>query len=113
MILLLQLILVTVALVTVAFMLLNIRKSNIKIEDSIFWFFFSFLLLFFALFPQVIILISKLLGFESPANFVFLVMIFMLIINQYRMMKKMARLDIKLKELIQVIAIADKERQGR
>lgn len=109
MIALLQSILLVVAFITVFVMLHNIRKSNIKIEDSIFWFLFSFILLFFAIFPQVIIWFSKVLGFESPANFVFLTMIFLLIVNQYRMMKKVASLDIKLKELIQVIAIRDRK----
>lgn len=105
----LQTLLLAVAIVTVWVMLSNIRKSQIRIEDSLFWFIFSAILLFFAIFPHVIIVLSKFLGFESPANFVFLVIIFLLILNQYNLLKKTALLDIRLKTLVQHIAIKEKK----
>ncbi|HFH9839666.1 TPA: DUF2304 domain-containing protein [Streptococcus suis] len=100
-----QLLLIVTAVLTSTVILLNIRKSNIQIEDSIFWFFFSGILVIFAFGPQVIGQLSDWIGIESPANFVFLAIIFLLIVNQYRMTLKQAKLEIKLKELIQYIAI--------
>ena len=47
-----QLLLIVTAVLTSAVILLNIRKSNIQIEDSIFWFFFSGILVIFA--PRVV-----------------------------------------------------------
>ncbi|HFR3773807.1 TPA: DUF2304 domain-containing protein, partial [Streptococcus suis] len=94
-----QILLIATAVLTTYFILLNIRKSRIQIEDSIFWFFFSGVLLFFAFLPDLISWFSDVIGIESPANFVFLAIIFLLILNQYRMTLKLAKLEIKMKEL--------------
>lgn len=103
-----QFLLIVTAMSTSAFILMNIRKSRIQIEDSIFWFFFSGVLLVFSFLPNAISQLSDWIGIESPANFVFLAIIFLLIVNQYRMTLKQAKLEIKLKELIQFIAINKK-----
>ncbi|MDQ8765771.1 DUF2304 domain-containing protein [Streptococcus ruminantium] len=104
-----QFLLIVTAMSTSAFILMNIRKSRIQIEDSIFLvFFFSGVLLVFAFLPNAISQLSDWIGIESPANFVFLAIIFLLIVNQYRMTLKQAKLEIKLKELIQFIAINKK-----
>ncbi|HEP1820113.1 TPA: DUF2304 domain-containing protein [Streptococcus suis] len=103
-----QFLLIATAVLTTYFILLNIRKSRIQIEDSIFWFFFSGVLLLFAFLPDLISWFSDVIGIESPANFVFLAIIFLLILNQYRMTLKLAKLEIKMKELVQFIAINNK-----
>ncbi|WP_283279143.1 DUF2304 domain-containing protein, partial [Streptococcus dysgalactiae] len=48
------------------------------------------------------------LGFESPANFVFLSIIFLLIINQFFITKKLSLTEIKLKKTIQYLALKEK-----
>ncbi|WP_349356468.1 DUF2304 domain-containing protein [Streptococcus equi] len=53
------------------FILDSIRRSKILIEDSFFWLFFSLIVLLLSLFPNAAVYFSRLLGFESPANFVF------------------------------------------
>ncbi|HFI0081219.1 TPA: DUF2304 domain-containing protein [Streptococcus suis] len=103
-----QILLIATAVLTTYFILLSIRKSRIQIEDSIFWFFFSGVLLLFAFMPDLISWFSDVIGIESPANFVFLAIIFLLILNQYRMTLKLAKLEIKMKELVQFIAINNK-----
>lgn len=103
-----QILLIATAVLTTYFILLSIRKSRIQIEDSIFWFFFSGVLLLFAFLPDLISWFSDVIGIESPANFVFLAIIFLLILNQYRMTLKLAKLEIKMKELVQFIAINNK-----
>ncbi|KPJ22042.1 DUF2304 domain-containing protein [Streptococcus phocae subsp. phocae] len=105
----LQVIFIVTAIITATLILGNIRKSNIHIEDSFFWLLFSGILLFFAIFPKVIIFFAKIIGFESPANFVFLAIIFLLIIQQYRLTNALAKTEIKLKNLIQYIALKEKE----
>lgn len=74
----LQLILIIVALLTAMFILDSIRRSKILIEDSFFWLFFSLIVLLLSLFPNAAVYFSRQLGFESPANFVFLSIIFYL-----------------------------------
>ncbi|HFU4095633.1 TPA: DUF2304 domain-containing protein, partial [Streptococcus suis] len=67
-----QILLIATAVLTTYFILMSIRKSRIQIEDSIFWFFFSGVLLLFAFLPDLISWFSDVIGIESPANFVFL-----------------------------------------
>lgn len=107
----LQIILATVAISTSFVILRGIRKSNFQIEDSFFWLLFSLVLLLFAVFPAVIVYLAKMLGFLSPANFVFLVIIFLLIVNQYRLTKKLSKNEIKLKNLIQHTALLEFEQK--
>ncbi|HFU3812151.1 TPA: DUF2304 family protein, partial [Streptococcus suis] len=49
-----QILLIATAVLTTYFILMSIRKSRIQIEDSIFWFFFSGVLLLFAFLPDLI-----------------------------------------------------------
>ncbi|XHX40968.1 DUF2304 domain-containing protein [Streptococcus dysgalactiae subsp. equisimilis] len=105
----LQLILIVVAFLTTLFMIDSIRKSKILIEDSFFWLFFSLIILLLSIFPGMAVFFSDLLGFESPANFVFLSIIFLLIINQFFITKKLSLTEIKLKKTIQYLALKEKE----
>lgn len=104
----LQLILIVVAFLTTLFMIDSIRKSKILIEDSFFWLFFSLIILLLSIFPGMAVFFSDLLGFESPANFVFLSIIFLLIINQFFITKKLSLTEIKLKKTIQYLALNEK-----
>ncbi|WP_283270948.1 DUF2304 domain-containing protein [Streptococcus dysgalactiae] len=104
----LQLILIVVAFLTTLFMIDSIRKSKILIEDSFFWLFFSLIILLLSIFPGMAVFFSDLLGFESPANFVFLSIIFLLIINQFFITKKLSLTEIKLKKTIKYLALKEK-----
>lgn len=103
--LLFQLILIFVSLITAGLILRRIRKSQIQIQDSLFWLFFSGLLLFLSLFPVVAEKITHLLGISLPVNFIFLFIIFLLIIHQFQLTLRLSKLDNKVKELVQTLAI--------
>ncbi|MGT2772162.1 DUF2304 domain-containing protein [Streptococcus marimammalium] len=105
----LQIVLAVVAIITASLILISIRKSNIQIEDSFFWLVFSIVLLGLSVVPSIFVWISDYIGFESPSNFIFLLIIFLLIINQYRLTKKLSLQSIKLTKLIQYIALSEKE----
>ena len=94
---------------TFLFVMRLIRKSAVRIEDTFFWIFFSALMIILALFPRIPYKLSTLLGFQSPVNLVYLVIIFVLIVNQFLMSLKISKLTIKQKELVQAIAINAKQ----
>ena len=50
----------------------KIRKSQVRIEDSVFWLLFSLGLILLSLFPQLASWAANLIGVVSPVNFVFL-----------------------------------------
>ncbi|HFI0694098.1 TPA: DUF2304 domain-containing protein [Streptococcus suis] len=100
-----QTILILVSLLTGILILRRIRKSQVQIPDALFWIFFSALLLMLSLFPVLAETITKLLGIALPVNFIFLFIIFLLIIHQFQLTMRLSKLDNKLKELAQTIAI--------
>ena len=103
-----QIVLIFVSLATVTFILRGIRKSQVQINDSLFWIFFSLVLLVFSVFPKLAEIIARALGIVSAVNFIFLFIIFLLLINQYQLTVRLSKLDTKLKNLVQTIALRGK-----
>ena len=99
-----QIVLIFVSLATVTFILKGIRKSQVQINDSLFWIFFSLVLLVFSVFPKLAEIIARALGIVSAVNFIFLFIIFLLLINQYQLTVRLSKLDTKFKNLVQTIA---------
>ena len=98
------------SLLTFGYMTVKIRDSKMRLEDSLFWFCFSALLLLASIFPQVFFWLSNLVGTMSPSNFVFLFFIFILLIVCFRLSVRLSQLDTKLRELTQQLAIEKLER---
>lgn len=102
-----QIILVLVSVLTIVMILRQIRKAKVQIHDTLFWLFFSGLLLLFSLFPRLADWLSHLIGIASPVNFIFLLIIFCLIVHQFFLSVKLSLLDNKVKELVQMLALAN------
>ena len=98
------------SLLTFSYMTVKIRDSKMLLEDSLFWFCFSALLLLASIFPQVFFWLSNLVGTMAPSNFVFLFFIFILLIVCFRLSVRLSQLDTKLRELTQQLAIEKLER---
>lgn len=82
-----------------------IKKKKIQMKDGIFWILFSFMLIVFSIFPRLAIWASDLTGVQSPANCVFMLIIFTLGCHQFFLSIKLSQLTIKNSELTQNIAI--------
>lgn len=86
------------------YVLKKIRHSKYKIEDSIFWICFSFVLILVSIFPEILTFGAKKLGVMSPVNLVFLIIIFLLLMKIFLLSRKVSELEDKLKRLVQKIA---------
>lgn len=91
------------------FVIRKIKKSEFEIMDAIFWLLFIMVLLLLAVFPGIAYVLSGVLGFDSPSNFVFLCVIAILIIRVFSLNAKVAHLRAKTNSLIQEIALREKE----
>lgn len=100
-------VLVAGALITLIFVIMKIRRSEIKTSDAIFWFFFVLCLLLLALFPQIAFVLSDVLGVESPANLVFLCIVAILLIKQFATSVEVAKLRDRVTYLVQEIALLE------
>lgn len=105
----LRIILLAGALLIIATILNFIRKKKILMADSTGWVCIAALLLFIAIFPRSVTWISGKLGFQSPANFVFLVVLGLLTMKTFRDSARISLMRHKIEELTQEMALAQKE----
>lgn len=101
--------LVIVALAALVLVLRKLRKSEMQVIDSIFWFLFAGSLVVLALIPQIAYFFSGLFGFDAPSNFVFFYVIGVLVLREFSLTVKVAHLRMKLNTLIQEIALRDED----
>ena len=102
----LRIVLVVCAVWLLAFVLFNIRKSKLRIEDSLFWFILSAVVLVIAVFPGIASTCSRLLNIQAPVNFVFLAFIAVLLVKCFTMSIRISQLQTKLSELAQKAAVS-------
>ena len=87
----------------------RIKKASVRIDDSIFWIVFSFTLLIIAIFPNIPSFLARLFGFQATSNFVFLVVITILLMREFTNTLKISKLNSRLDELIEEHALQAKE----
>lgn len=106
----LRIILVVISMLSMLNILKRVRKSKLQIEYSIFWIVFSILLMLVAVFPQPMFVLAQILGIQSPANMVFLFVIFILLIKLFNMTIEVSQLQYKQQELVQKIALDENKK---
>ena len=110
---LLRVILIVGAILLCAFMVKRIRQSKVKIEYAVFWLAFSAVLIVMGAFPKLVYFVSDMIGFQSPVNLVFLMIIFVLIVKIFFMTIQISQLENKIDNLTQRIAINRKDDNER
>ena len=106
-----RIILIIVSLLTMSFTLRKIRQAKVQIEAAMFWVIVALILVVFSLCPAVADACARLLGIYSTPNFLFLFMIFLLMVKVFSMTLQVSQLESKQKELVQKIALAQKEQE--
>ena len=96
------------SLITATYILRRVRLAKVQIEDTIFWLLFSGILLILAIFPGIAYWAAYLLGFQSP-NFVYIVIIFLLLAKQFFMSIRLSQLDSKVRILTQRVALNEEK----
>ena len=86
-------VLVIASVLTTLLIMRKIRKGKMMIEDSLFWIGFSFMLILFSIFPQIVFKMSDLVGTQSASNFIF------------QMSMKISQMEAKFKDLVVRMAI--------
>ena len=108
-----RLILIVAAFIAFFYVVSQIRNSNLTIRDSIFWVFLSIILVLFAIFPGIVMFLSEQFGIESPTNFLYLLIIGLMIIRIYKLSVTVSTLNTKIKELTQSLAIQEYEASSK
>lgn len=88
----------------------KIKKSQLKVANSVTWMSGSIILILMSIFSDAVAWLSQKLGFISPVNFVFLIMIAFLLIQTFIDNIHITELNEKIKDLDHYIAL--KEHDG-
>lgn len=105
----LRIALIVVCVTACGYVLRKIRRAQMEIDDAIYWIVVSIVLVIISIFPQIPDFFSDLLGIQSPSNFVFLSVIFVVILKLFSLSVEVSALKQKLKSTIQNVAIREKE----
>ena len=100
-----RLLLLLISIGTLCFVLNKIRKAQAQIDSVVFWILFMLGLVATSAFPGAVIYISALIGVESPANFVFLCIIFLLLLKVFHLSLQVSKLQYEIQRLTQMIAL--------
>ena len=100
----LRIILVVISMLSMMNVMKRVRRFKLQIENSIFWIIFSLLLILVAVFPDPMFWLAELLGIQSPANMVFL------LIKTFNLTLEISQLQYKIQELVQKIALDENKK---
>ena len=109
----LRILLIAASVLVFFYTVRRIRRAKLDIDDALFWIFFSLLLLVMSIFPIVPIYLSELIGIESPANFVFLFMIFIAFIKLFSVAVELSVQKHRLNSLVQRLAIDETQKKDQ
>lgn len=104
----LQLILIVATLFFGIFIIVVTHNKKLSFKYTLLWLVFCIITLLCAIFPQIIIGISKLLYIETPVNTIFLMYIFLLIVIIFYMSIGFSKCIEKITSLVQEAALLEK-----
>ena len=107
----LRIVLIIASALLIFYTLFKIRKAQLDIDDTIFWLILPVLLLVLSIFPRLAFWASDLLGFEAPSNFIFLVVIALLLFKLFLLTVDLSTQKRRLARLVQTHAISEEERE--
>ena len=105
----LRILLILVSVIAGIYAVKKIRKSQMKIENAIFWFVLAVVLAILSIFPEIVIFAAEKVGVESPVNLIYLIMIFLLFYKAFTLSVKVAQLEHKVNILTAESAINHKK----
>lgn len=104
----LNIVLIVITLIYIFLILKSIRKKKLQISFSVFWLITGILLILALLIPNLVENISKMLGFEVPANMVFCLTIFVSFYLIFNLTIAISKENKKNTMLVQEISILKK-----
>ena len=105
----LRIILIIASILALILCIRRIKQSKLKITNSIVWMVGCMILILMAIFSNAVEWISEKLGFIAPVNFVFLIVITFLLIQNFIDNIRISMLNEKIKDLDHYIALKENE----
>ena len=109
----LRTILLIAAAVSACWILYQIRRLKIKLDHAIYWIVFAVLLAVLGIFPEFTYWLTRKLGMISPANLIFLVIIFLLLVKVFTLSMLTSQLEDKITVLSAEVALRSLDAEHR
>ena len=109
----LRILLFFAAIATSGWILYKIRKLQVKMQDAIFWVIFAGILFVLGIFPEACYWLTERLGIMSPANLIFLVIIFLLMEKVFTLSIIVSQLEEKISVLSAEVALRSEAAEKR
>lgn len=100
-----RILLIAGSFLTLRYFIGGIRKNRLKIDHSIFWVVFGLALLVLACVPRAFFWLSAKLGFQSPSNLVYLIVMFLLVVKLFTTTVRLSKLSEQVTSLTQELAL--------
>lgn len=100
-------------IVTAIWILIRIRKSKVKLEDAVFWICLAAVLFVMGTFPKMVFWLTNIVGIQSPANCIFLLIIALLIEKIFTLSIKLSQLEDKVDILTAETALRTKDLENK
>lgn len=94
---------------TFLYFLNSIRKNKLQISYAVSWSVFSMFLILLSIFPQIVEWAAGIFEVQSPANLMYLLIIFILLIQQFTTTLKLSKLNQQITRLTQYIALKEEK----
>ena len=107
----LRIILIVCSFIAFFLCIKKIKQSKLKVENAVTWMLGSIILILMSIFANAVGWISNLLGFVSPVNFVFFIMIAFLLIQVFIDNLHITQLNEKIKDLDHYIALKEHDKK--
>lgn len=93
------------SVITAIWILRKIRRNGVKQEDALFWICFAIILAVLGIFPKVSYMMAELFGIMAPSNFVFMIIIAILIEKLFSLSIQISWLENKVEVMAAELAI--------
>lgn len=103
----LRIILIVCSVITLIFVPRKIRRASLRIGDGIVWILISVFFILISIFPEIIYWFCGLVGIISPANFVYLLILAFLLMQQFYAALRISSLESRVDQLAQEVALRD------
>lgn len=101
----LRFLLFMVSIFTFLYIVRKLRKEQLQILDTLFWFVFIVVILLMSIFPKGVMFLTEIIGVQSSVNFVFLVIIFFLFIRCFLLTIRVYRLENNFQRFVEEYAV--------
>lgn len=105
----LQIVIIVATVIALLYLIRQIFRKKLDIKYGIIWLGMSIIIMIFAIWPNLLVRLSDLMGIASPVNMLFFVGLILLIMAIYVLSRSVGMLMDKVRRMSQEIAILNKK----